>query len=205
MRCLRLIVVLACSLLAACATTHSYYKPIGPGSYFKACGGGPDHNLGFEVVDGLAVMISTGMREYKPIPADQLDSIWISFRVKRGHTLQIPSGIFRVTQSDSNASEPITVTEIFRVDYVQLLDESWERKSLKLPISTELNGGVLLKDFLRSEFNGWFPYELELTLNQRAGKSFSVEVPRVLFDGRPVQIPAIRVDYGTYTHVRTLC
>ena len=64
-------------LLGGCAPTKfDYYKPVGPGSYFKSQCGGPDDFLGFDVADGLGVMVRT-----QALGAGLREVIAVSFRI----------------------------------------------------------------------------------------------------------------------------
>jgi hypothetical protein len=196
-------------LLAGCApTTFTYYKPIGPGNYFKTCGGGPDQYLGFKAAEGLGVMIHTGVTaDGMPAP-DSLDEVLISFRIGEGHWIQIQSPTFLLLPTENTQRLTVTVNEVTRVDYTQIGDKRWDRKIVKLPIESRLDGGVLpegLRSVLYADFQNWTAYALRLPVAQRGGKSFAIRFPEVVLDNKPVTLPDIRLEYGTYSHVRTLC
>jgi len=203
------LVALAAALVVGCApATLTYYKPVGPGSYFQSGCGGADNFLGFTAGEGLGVMIFTGLPAGREMPADQLDTVSISFRLGEGHSLRIPDPVFQVIAADAKEGVPITVKGMNRADFVRISDKRWDRRVSTFPANGRLEGGLLPESFrsaLYVDFQNWRGYALTLPVARRGGKNFSIKFPRVLLDDRPIDIPDIRVEYGTYVHVTTAC
>ena len=202
-----LAIVLILPLLVGCApTTFTYYKPVGPGGYFKSCGGGPDNSLGFKVTEGLGVMIHTGASSGEwGDPVGQLDNVSISFHLGAAHTLLLTSPNFELLTTTSKIS--ISVSEVTRIDNIQKPDKKWIQKLEKFPILSELRGGLLPKGFrsvLFKDFQNWQAYRLTLPVSQRDAGDFAVRFPSALLDGKPIEIPDVRFEYGKYLHIRTL-
>jgi hypothetical protein len=130
----------------------------------------------------------------------------MSFRLGEGHSLRFLSADFVIVSNGRSVSTP--VPEVTLVENIQLANGRSDTKVSRFPITSELQGGLLppgSRSSLYEDFQNWQAFTLRLPVQTPDLRDFSIKFPAVAVDGRPVAIPDIRVERGTWTHVRTMC
>jgi hypothetical protein len=191
-------------LLIGCASTDfTYYKPVGPGSYFKTQCGGPDELLGFEVSDGLGVMVDT-----RALRTDHTKAIAASFHLGENHKLEFESPEFMVVSGVPRKSTSYTFTEVVNLDYVKKSDGRWSMKRKNIPISRPLHGALLPEGFrsmLYKPFQNYRTYAVEVPIEGHEEQDITIVFPRILLDGIDVEIPDIKIEYTNRKHMSFIC
>ena len=93
-------------LLGGCMLkSYTYYKPIGPGGYYKDRCGGPDQDLGFEIANGVNLHIVSIIPD-----GSQRFGVSVYLAVMGSHTLEFLSPVFVV--ASGGESKEVVITEV---------------------------------------------------------------------------------------------
>lgn len=165
-------------LLGGCGLkSYTYYKPMGPGTYYRGPCGGPYDELVLNIANGVTVSIS-------PIFADGTERFEVSgyIGVRGTHTLQFLSPVF-VVESGGERKE-IVISEVIGITGLQ--------KKTSYPIGPPIEAVSS-------------PYSFDLPLGDIDWKRFSLTFPRILIDSQEVVIPNVRFEYGKRKHMLFVC
>lgn len=165
-------------LLGGCMLkSYTYYKPIGPGGYYKDRCGGPDQDLGFEIANGVNLHIVSIIPD-----GSQRFGVSVYLAVMGSHTLEFLSPVFVV--ASGGESKEVVITEVIGITGL--------RDKTSYPV------GLPIKAVSSS-------YSFELPIGEIEWKEFTLEFPRILIDSQEVAIPKIKFEYGKRRNLLFAC
>lgn len=190
------------TMLGGCVPmVSSFYETIGPGHlYGSGCSSGRN-NRGFEVADGFGLMVYNTDNG-----TDTLTSIEIYLFVGPGHTVQLPTWSVQVTAKDSDIAKDFEIRRIVYYEFKKVGDRV-AILTPEVPFSTPLVGAKDYDDsILRSRFQTYRRFHAKIDTGGLRGQSFRLHFPSVLLDGKPIQIPDVRFEYGrNFEWVGVMC
>ena len=174
----RILIVLGSALLMGSCVIESttYYKPIGPGGYYKSCGG-PDQHLGFQIASEVVLHIISIIPDgSEPV------SVSVYFEVWGTHTLEFLSPVFAITSGGE--SRNLVISEVIGITGI--------RDKTSYPVSLPIKA-------VSSS------YSFELPIGPIEWEEFTLKFPRMTIDSEKVEIPDIKFEYGRRRHLWWVC
>lgn len=186
-----IVLCITIALLVACAPVReSYYKPIGSGDIYGLLCSGPRNHMGFEVTDGLGIMVSAWKYDQ-----EKIGSVWIEFYVGAGHILQFVVPFTSITTIHDYATYKYKLEKVTYDEY--LADQTPAVKiTHEFSPSDQLHGATdsRFSPFL-TKFQTYRSYLTKVEIGGLAAKSFIVQFPEIILDGKRVEISNIRFEY----------
>lgn len=161
---------------------ESYLKPIGTGIYLKSSCGGPDQNLAFEVEKGLAASVVTNKK----------GDLYLKFFLGEGHRLKFVIPNVKILIGSKKTND-------YPFSYLTYSNPR-STEETKFPVNVELQGYTTPKSeqyFIPSLVGpawlsfGIYTISISPNLSKSSAREILVQWPKILFDGKTIDIPAI--------------
>lgn len=194
--------LLAATVACGCVPmVTSFYEPIGPGRiYGSGCSSGRNQ-LGFEVADGFGIMVKGW-----DSGAEKLGRVSIRFFVGPGHVLRLLTPSVQISEKNSDIAQSFDIDRVIFNEREQVgKTVAWTTREFSP--NDPLVGAKDSEDSLFvSKFQTYRQFRVKIDTGGLDGKSLRLHIPAVTLDGKLIQIPDVRFEYGrVFEWVGVMC